>query len=96
VSGGGGGVSERDGGTSTARIWVDGEPLDAPAGQSIGAALVAHGRRTLRRSPHGSPRGLYCAIGACQECRVRVEGQGTLRACVTPVRDGMRIRTDAR
>jgi predicted molibdopterin-dependent oxidoreductase YjgC len=81
---------------SEAHVWVDGEPLAAVAGQSIGALLLAHGRRALRHSPRGGPRGLYCGIGACHECRVRVEGGGTVRACVTPVQDGMRITTDAR
>jgi predicted molibdopterin-dependent oxidoreductase YjgC len=78
------------------RIWVDGESLDVPAGQAIGAALLVHGLRVLRRSPGGAPRGLYCGIGVCQECRVHVEGQGVVRACVTPAQEGMRITTGAR
>jgi len=74
-------------------LSVDGEALRAPAGQSIAAALLADGRSDLRQSPHGSPRGIYCGIGVCQECRVRVEGQGVVRACVTPVAAGMRVST---
>ena len=74
-------------------LKVDGEPLRAPAGQSIAAALLAAGRATLRPSPSGEPRGLYCGIGVCQECRVHVEGRGVVRACVTPVTAGMRVTT---
>jgi predicted molibdopterin-dependent oxidoreductase YjgC len=78
------------------RVWVDDEPIEATAGRSIGAVLLARGVRTLRHSPRGEARGLYCGIGACHECRVRVEGRGTVRACVTPVEEGMRIRTGVR
>jgi predicted molibdopterin-dependent oxidoreductase YjgC len=74
-------------------LTVDGEPLRAPAGQSLAAALLAAGRATLRRSPAGTPRGVYCGIGVCQECRVHVEGRGVVRACVTPVAAGMRVTT---
>lgn len=74
-------------------LSVDGTPLRAPAGQSLAAALLAAGRAALRDSPTGMPRGVYCGIGVCQECRVHVEGQGVVRACVTPVAAGMRVST---
>ena len=75
------------------RVWVDGKPIDAVAGRPIGAVLLERGVRVLRDSPAGEPRGLYCGIGVCQECRVHVEGRGTVRACMTPVEEGMRITT---
>jgi predicted molibdopterin-dependent oxidoreductase YjgC len=74
-------------------LSVDGTPLRAPAGQSLAAALLAAGRAALRTSPSGTPRGVYCGIGVCQECRVHVEGSGVVRACVTPVAAGMRVTT---
>jgi predicted molibdopterin-dependent oxidoreductase YjgC len=74
-------------------LSVDGEPLHAPAGQSLAAALLASGRTALRPSPSGEPRGLYCGIGVCQECRVLVHGRGVVRACVTPVSAGMKVTT---
>jgi predicted molibdopterin-dependent oxidoreductase YjgC len=74
-------------------LTVDGRPLSAPEGQSLAAALLSAGRSTLRESPSGTPRGLYCGIGVCQECRVHVEGQGVVRACITPVTAGMRVTT---
>jgi predicted molibdopterin-dependent oxidoreductase YjgC len=73
-------------------LTVDGRPLWAPEGQSLAAALMAAGQMTLRQSPTGRPRGLYCGIGVCQECRVVVDGD-VARACVTPVRDGMEVVT---
>jgi predicted molibdopterin-dependent oxidoreductase YjgC len=73
-------------------VIVDGAPLLAPAGQSLAAALLASGRSVLRASPSGAPRGLYCGIGVCQECRVVVDGE-VVRSCVTPVRAGMSVST---
>ena len=73
-------------------LTVDGTPLTAPAGQSLAAVLLNAGRETLRQSPGGAPRGLYCGIGVCQECRVVVDGV-VVRSCVTPVTAGMRVTT---
>lgn len=71
---------------------VDGTPLEAPEGQSLGAALLQAGRAALRESPSGTPRGLFCGIGVCQECRVVVNGVVS-RACITPVSAGMQVTT---
>jgi aerobic-type carbon monoxide dehydrogenase small subunit (CoxS/CutS family) len=73
-------------------LTVDGRPLEAPAGQSLAAVLLKAGQETLRTSPSGAPRGLYCGIGICQECRVVVDGT-VVRSCITPVTAGMRVTT---
>jgi predicted molibdopterin-dependent oxidoreductase YjgC len=78
-------------------IEVDGERLEAFLGETVGAALVAAGRRGFRRTERlGAPRGLYCGIGLCFDCRVWVEGAGRVRACQTAVASGMRVRTEDR
>jgi predicted molibdopterin-dependent oxidoreductase YjgC len=78
----------------TVRITVDGEPLDARAGEPVAAALLAHGRRICRTTVRtGEPRGVFCAIGLCTDCQMQIDGVPGIRACVTPVRAGMRIET---
>jgi sarcosine oxidase subunit alpha len=73
-------------------VTFDGEPLTAYEGESLAAALLANGIRALRTTgPNREPRGLYCAIGHCFECQVVVDGHAGVRACLTPVRDGMRV-----
>ncbi len=73
---------------------VDGAPLEAFCGESVAAALLAAGRRTLRTtSRRGEPRGLFCGIGLCFDCVMTIDGRPNVRACRTPVRDGMRVRT---
>ena len=67
----------------------DGETIPAWAGQTLAAALTAAGRLTLRHTASGAARGLHCGMGACQECRVTVNGRPGQRACMTYVAEGM-------
>ncbi len=75
-------------------ITVDGRPLEARAGDTVAAALVAAGRLGFRTTPRGrAPRGVFCGMGICFDCVVTVNGISGVRACVTPVAEGMRVDT---
>jgi len=68
----------------------EGETLTGYAGEPIAVSLWARGIRVLgRHEVDGRPRGLYCAIGHCFECRLRVNGVDNVRACLTPLSAGM-------
>lgn len=72
---------------------VDGQPVEAFAGESVAAALWAIGQRELRRSPKGDlPRGAFCLMGSCQECLVW-SGTQKLPACQLPVAAGLVVET---
>jgi predicted molibdopterin-dependent oxidoreductase YjgC len=74
-------------------VLVDGEPVQACAGETIAAALLAAGRRTVGHTmKRGEPRGLYCVMGVCWDCAVMVDGR-TVRACVTPATPGLSVET---
>ncbi len=80
--------------TDTVRVTFDGQPLAARADEPIAAALLAAGVRVFRTMPGaGEARGGYCMVGRCSDCLMIVDGELNVRACVTPVRDGMRIAT---
>jgi aerobic-type carbon monoxide dehydrogenase small subunit (CoxS/CutS family) len=74
-------------------VLVDGEPLPAFAGESVATVLLAHGRRTFRHTGQGAPRSLFCGMGICFDCLVTVDGVENVRACMTPVAEGMVIAT---
>ena len=74
-------------------IDFDGEPVPFRPGQSVGAALWAHGVRAWRTTRGGRPRGLFCGIGVCFDCLVQVDGRPDERACVTPCRPGAVVRS---
>ncbi len=69
----------------------EGVRLAASAGETIAAALLAHGVAALSESKAGEPRGAYCGIGVCHDCLVSIDGRHGQRACLTRVRDGMRV-----
>jgi sarcosine oxidase subunit alpha len=71
----------------------DGRSVAGFAGDTIGSALFASGRRTFSRSfKYHRPRGLLCCAGHCPNCLVAVDGAPGIRACTEPVRDGMDVR----
>ncbi len=75
-------------------IIVDGQSVPAEAGRPLGAVLLGAGISTLRKTGRrGAPRGLFCGMGVCFECLVKVDGRDDVRACMTPVNDGMRVET---
>jgi sarcosine oxidase subunit alpha len=63
-------------------------------GETIAAALLSSGVRHLRvHEETGTPRGIYCNIGHCFECRVTVNQKPGIRACLTLVKEGMVVRS---
>ncbi|MHB8917626.1 MAG: (2Fe-2S)-binding protein [Desulfocucumaceae bacterium] len=74
----------------------NGRQLAGLQGEPIAAALLANGLRTLRHhEKSGRPRGIYCGIGHCYECRVTVNGVPGMRACLTPLEGGMAITSES-
>lgn len=75
-------------------IYVDGKKMKAKEGEMIVAALIANGirinRYTVKRK---EPRGVFCGIGQCTDCVMKINGQINVRTCVTPVEAGMVIET---
>ena len=69
----------------------DGEIYPAFDGETIAVALLRAGELNIRTAPSGAPRGLFCVMGACQECVVEVDGI-KVEACRTETSDGLIIK----
>ncbi len=75
-------------------VHLDGRPVKAFDGETVAAVLLAEGIHTLRHTAKDNqPRSLFCGMGICFDCLVTVDGRHNIRACVTPVADGMKIET---
>ncbi len=75
-------------------IEVDGKKIEAYEGEPIAAALGAAGIKVFHFTPErDEPRGIFCAIGRCTDCVMVVNGQPNVRTCVTPVEEGMKVKT---
>ena len=72
----------------------DGDLYKGYQGDTIASALLAQGVRQLRvHEKSGRPKGIYCNIGHCFECRVTVDGKTGIRACMTEISEGMVVES---
>ncbi|PRP90858.1 Pyridine nucleotide-disulfide oxidoreductase [Enhygromyxa salina] len=73
------------------RLRFDEALIEARPEDTLATALIAAGMLMTSRSPkYRRPRGPYCLGGDCGTCLVRVDGRPSVRACMVPVREGMR------
>ena len=71
----------------------DGKRVSAYQGDTVASALHASGVSTLSRGfKYHRPRGLLCCAGRCPNCLVNVDDIPNVRACIQPVKKGMRVR----
>ncbi|MEM4699769.1 MAG: radical SAM protein [Candidatus Nezhaarchaeales archaeon] len=76
-------------GGGTVRVRVDGVEYEVPGGVTIRRALELLGFKVGVAPGEGALQA-PCGVGGCYACLVYVDGEPR-RACVTPVREGMRV-----
>ncbi len=77
-------------------IYFEGAPLKVDAGITVAAAVLSggpgNGPQHNRVSPHKhEKRGAYCNMGVCFECLMEIDGKPNQQACLTVVKEGMRV-----
>jgi pyruvate formate lyase activating enzyme len=72
-------------------VLIDDVEVEVPAGVTVRKALELSGLKPVK---HPDDEGIFmpCEVGGCYACRVIMDGEA-VRACVTPVRDGAKIRS---
>ena len=79
-------------GGQAVHLRFDDALIEAREQDTLATALIAAGVLMTSRSPkYRRPRGPYCLTGDCGTCLVRVDGRPNVRACMTAVREGMRV-----
>lgn len=73
-------------------IEVDGRPVAAFAGETVGTALLAAGIFSCQIHD-GRPLGVFCNIGQCCSCLITIDGVSGVRACQTTVSPGMKVKS---
>jgi len=73
-------------------IVFEGTPIAARAGESVAAALAAHGILSLRTTRDAAERGMFCGMGVCQDCLVEIDGNPEQRACMIKVDRPLQVR----
>lgn len=75
------------------KITIDGEAVDARAGESVAAAVLAHAYGATRTTPvTGAPRAPYCMMGVCFECLMEIDGEPNRQGCMVRVEEGMTVK----
>ncbi len=75
------------------KFYFEDREIEAYEGETVAAALHAAGIRVLRYTSHRNrPAGLFCAIGKCSSCLMKINGVPNVRSCMTKVSDGMKVR----
>lgn len=70
---------------------LDGRDCRALLGDTVLTAVLSHAK-TLRHSEFGPEgRAGFCLMGACQDCWMWQESGPRIRACSTPIAEGMRL-----
>ena len=84
-------LAEKD--RPTVTIAVDGADVAALEGDTLLTAVLTAGLK-LRQSEFGpNARSGFCLMAACQDCWVWTPDGERIRACDTPVSDGLAILT---
>jgi sarcosine oxidase subunit alpha len=72
----------------------DGKKIEGYKNDTIASALFASGISKYRDSlVLKRPRGFFCAIGKCSSCLMEVNNVPNVRICITPVEEGMIVKT---
>lgn len=75
-------------------LYVDDVPIQVAEGDNVLTALLCSGKVAIRRTAvTDSLRGAFCGMGVCFDCLVTIDGEGNRQACLTKVRNGMRVYT---
>lgn len=76
-------------------FFLDGSERQALSGDTVLSAVLSVAP-ALRRSEFGpEARAGFCLMGACQDCWIWQEDGPRLRACSTPLIEGMRLLSEA-
>src|SRR5579872_2777231 len=75
------------------KIIFEGKSVGAFEGEPLAVSLHRNGLKIFSRSlKYRKPRGLLCMTGACAQCMVNVDGIPNVRACITPIKEGMKVK----
>jgi predicted molibdopterin-dependent oxidoreductase YjgC len=74
-------------------IFIDDQEVSAFEGESVAAVMMVDGHVAMRTTIEGEQRGVFCGMGVCFDCLVVVDDIPNTRACMTWVREGMRVKS---
>lgn len=83
-------------------LTINDKPVEAYDGETLAAVLFAEQIQVFYRSENNQARGVFCNMGSCFECLVRMKRKGSnedfgwVRTCMTTVEQDMLVETGRR
>lgn len=74
-------------------MTIDESEVSAFEGESVASVMMVEGKVAMRTTTDDQPRGVFCGMGVCFDCLVIVDDVPNTRACMTWVKEGMRVKT---
>ena len=75
-------------------VILNQQKILVPQGTTVAAMALSQGIRATRTTPvSGTKRAPFCMMGVCYDCLMIIDGKANQRACVTYVKNGMRVET---
>lgn len=72
---------------------LNGKPCAGRAGDTVLTAILTQSEQLRLSDFSHEPRAGFCQMGACQDCWVLTAEGKRIRACSTPLTQGMDLRT---
>lgn len=76
-------------------VTLNGNKIKAFEGETVATMMMAENMVAMRTTTEGQPRGIYCGMGVCFDCLVVVNDVANTRACMTWLKPGMNVETQA-
>ena len=74
-------------------FYLEGRRCQALAGDTVLTAILLHAGAVRTQEFGSEGRAGFCLMGACQDCWIWQDKGVRLRACSTPLTEGMRLLT---
>jgi predicted molibdopterin-dependent oxidoreductase YjgC len=74
---------------------LNGKPCEGRRGDTLLSAILTIDEMLRPSDFTQEPRAGFCQMSACQDCWVRLAGGERVRACSTPLAEGMQVVTCA-
>jgi len=72
-------------------FYINGSPATGLVGDTLLVAILNQTSHLRRSEFDDGTRAGFCLMGACQDCWVQIEDGARVRACSTPLSDGVRV-----
>ena len=79
----------------TVEFELNGRRCSALECDTVLTAVLTNSAKLREAELGGAARAGFCLMGACQDCWVWLADYSRVRACTTPVADGMHVLTSA-